>query len=73
MAAMDFDWAQLNAQQQAAALDRYLQQYGVDQNIAAQIKLAQQSGKMTMKDWINAGVGVLGAAAGIGAAAAGGK
>ncbi len=71
MAAMDFDWAKLSAEQQNAARDRYLQQYGIDQNIAAQIKLAQQSGKMTMKDWINAGVGVLGAAAGIGAAAAG--
>lgn len=71
MAAMDFDWAQLNAQQQNAALDRYLTQYGIDENIKAQIKLAQQSGKMGLKDWINAGVGVLGAAAGIGAAAAG--
>lgn len=73
MAAMDFDWAQLTAQQQDAALDRYLQQYGIDANIAAQIKLAKQSGKMGLKDWINAGVGVLGAAAGIGAAAAGKK
>lgn len=73
MAAMDFDWAQLSVQQQQAALDRYLQQYGVDQNIAAQIKLANKSGKMSLKDWVNAGVGVLGAAAGIGAAAAGKK
>jgi hypothetical protein len=73
MAAMDFDWAQLSVQQQQAALDRYLQQYGIDQNVAAQIKLAHESGKMGLKDWVNAGVGVLGAAAGIGAAAAGGK
>jgi hypothetical protein len=71
MAAMEFDWAQLSVQQQQAALDRYLQQYGIDANIAAQIKLAHESGKMGLKDWINAGVGVLGAAAGIGAAAAG--
>jgi len=71
MAAMDFDWAQLDATQQNAALDRYLQQYGIDANIAAQIKVAQMSGKMSMKDWVNAGVGVLGAAASVGAAAAG--
>lgn len=68
MAAMDFDWAQLNAQQQGQALDRYLQQYGIDQNIAAQIKLAHESGKMGLKDWVNAGVGLIGAAGGVAAA-----
>lgn len=68
MAAMDFDWAQLDAQQQNAALDRYLTQYGIDANIKAQIMAQAQAGKMTTKDWINAGVGVLGAAAGVAAA-----
>lgn len=69
MAAVDFDWAQLSADDENRALDRYLSQYGIDANIAAQIKLAKQSGKMSLKDWVNAGVGVLGAGAGVVAAA----
>jgi hypothetical protein len=69
MAAMDFDWAQLTAQQQNAALDRYLTQYGIDANIRSQINLAAQSGKMGLKDWINAGVSTAGAAASVAAAA----
>lgn len=73
MAATQFDWASLDATQQSHYLDLYMQQYGIDQNIAAQIKLAQQSGKMSFKDWVNAGVGVLAAGAGVTAAAVGGK
>lgn len=73
MASTQFDWASLSSQEQSHYLDLYMQQYGIDSNIAAQIKLAQQSGKMSFKDWVNAGVGVLGAAAGVTAAAVGGK
>jgi hypothetical protein len=62
VAAMEFDWAKLSVDQQNAAMDRYLQLYGVDANIQAQLKMQRDAGKLTAKDWLGAGVGLLGAA-----------
>jgi hypothetical protein len=62
VAAMEFDWAKLSVDQQNAAMDRYLQLYGVDANIQAQLKAQREAGKLTAKDWLGAGVGLLGAA-----------
>jgi hypothetical protein len=71
LAALDFDWATLSAQQASAALDRYMQIYGIDQNYAAQIKALEQSGKITGKDIFNGIIGLTGGAATLGAAALG--
>ena len=71
LAALQFDWASLSAQQASAALDRYLQIYQIDTNYRAQIKALEAAGKINSKDILNGIVGVVGAAAGIGAAAAG--
>lgn len=71
LAATQFDWASLTEQQAGAALDRYLQIYGIDKNYAAQLKAMQQQGKITAKDIFNGVIGIVGAGATIGAAAAG--
>lgn len=71
LAALDFQWASLTAEQANAALDRYMQIYGIDKNYQAQIKALQQSGKITGKDIFNGVIGLVGAGATIGAAAAG--
>lgn len=72
LAAMQFDWASLTAQQADAALDRYLQIYGIDANIRAQMSQLKQSQKITGKDILNGIVGVVGAGATIAATAFGG-
>lgn len=73
LAALQFDWASLDAQQSSAALDRYLQIYGIDANYRAQIKAIEAAGKITSKDILNSIVGVVAAGASVGAAAAGKK
>jgi hypothetical protein len=62
VAAMEFDWAKLSVDQQNAAMDRYLQLYGIDANIQAQLKAQREAGKLTAKDWLMAGTGLAGAA-----------
>jgi hypothetical protein len=71
LAALQFDWASLSAQQASAALDRYLQIYGIDANYRAQIKAIEAAGKITSKDILNGIIGVVGSGAAVGAAAAG--
>lgn len=71
LAALQFDWAQLTEQQASAALDRYLQIYGIDKNYAAQIKAIEAQGKITSKDILNGIIGVVASGASVGAAAAG--
>ena len=69
LAALQFDWASHSQQQASAALDRYLQIYQIDKNYAAQIKAIEAAGKISPKDILNGIIGVVGSAAGIGAAA----
>lgn len=69
LAALQFDWAQLDAQQASAALDRYLQIYGIDTNYRAQIKALEQQGKISSKDILNGVIGVVGAGATVAATA----
>lgn len=69
--ALEFDWASLSAEQANAALDYYLQLYGIDANYRAQIKALEAAGKINGKDIFNGIVGIIGAGASIGAAAAG--
>jgi hypothetical protein len=71
LAALQFDWASLTAQQASAALDRYLQIYGIDANYRVQIKALEAAGKITSKDILNGIIGVVGSGAAVGAAAAG--
>ena len=40
MSKQDFDWSKLSADQQQAELDRWIKVYGIDQQVAAQIKVA---------------------------------
>lgn len=67
-AAQDFNWAQLSAQQQDAEFERWVKVYGIDQAAAAQIKAAAAANKKGVWDYI---VPIIGAAATVGAAAAG--
>lgn len=71
LAALQFDWASLTAQQAQAALDRYLQIYQIDQNVRAQLAAVAAQGKITPNDIFNGIVGIVGAGATVGAAAAG--
>jgi hypothetical protein len=40
MSKQDFDWSKLSADAQQAELDRWVKVYGIDQSVAAQIKVA---------------------------------
>lgn len=71
LAALQFDWASLDAQTASQALDRYLQIYGIDANYRAQIKAIEAAGKITSKDILNGIIGVVASGASVGAAAAG--
>lgn len=71
LAALQFDWASLDAQTASQALDRYLQIYGIDANYRAQIKAIEAQGKISPKDILNGVIGVVAAGASVGAAAAG--
>lgn len=65
-AAMDFNWAQLSAQQQDAEFARWVQVYGIDKAAAAQIAAAAKANDKSVWDYL---VPLAGAAATIGAAA----
>jgi hypothetical protein len=73
LAATEFQWASLSAEQASKALEYYLQVYGIDKNYAAQLKALEQSGKITSKDILNGIIGIAGAAGSVvGGALAGG-
>ncbi len=44
MSKQSFDWSALSAQQQQAELDRWIKVYGIDQDVAAKIKIAASAG-----------------------------
>jgi hypothetical protein len=72
-AAIEFDWGKLSVDQQVAEWDKWVNIYGIDKNFAAQVKAIAAGENIGPADWFNGIVGVIGAGAGIGAAAAGGK
>jgi hypothetical protein len=68
-AQLDFDFSKMAVDQQEAWFDRQVQIYGIDQQVAAQMKaIAAQEG-IGPADWFNGIVGILGAGATVGAAA----
>jgi hypothetical protein len=68
-AQLDFDFSKMAVDQQEAWFDRQVQMYGIDQQVAAQMKaIAAQEG-IGPADWFNGIVGVLGGGATLGAAA----
>lgn len=68
-AQLDFDFSKMDMEAQEAYFDRQVQIYGIDKQVAAQMKaIAAQEG-IGPADWFNGAVGILGAAAGVGAAA----
>src|SRR5690606_37024633 len=73
VAATGSDYAQLDAQMASAELDRLRKRYGIDEQTRVQIMAIEAEGKITAKDILNGAVGIIGSAAGIGAAAAGKK
>lgn len=71
MAAQDFNWAQLSAQQQDAYFNRLVQTYGIDKNFEAQIKAIAAQKSIGAIDVFNGVMGLVGGAATVGAAALG--
>lgn len=70
-AQLDFDWSKMSVDAQNQWFDRQVQIYGIDQQVAAQMKaIAAQEG-IGPADWFNGIVGIIGAGAGVGAAALG--
>lgn len=57
---LDFNWAQLSAEEQSKNFDRWVQVYGIDEQVAAQIKAAAAANKKGVWDYI---VPIIGAAA----------
>lgn len=68
-AQLDFDFTKMSIDQQEAWFDRQVQIYGIDQQTAAQMKAIAAGENIGPADWFNGVVGVIGAAAGVGAAA----
>jgi hypothetical protein len=63
----DFDWSKLSADQQQAELDRWVKVYGIDQDVAAKIKIAASAGgDKGVLDYL---IPIIGSAAQLGAAA----
>lgn len=72
-AQLDFDFSKMSIDDQNRWFDRQVQIYGIDQQTAAQMKAIAAGENIGPADWFNGIVGVIGAAAGVGAAAVGGK
>lgn len=51
-AAMDFNWAQLDANRQEAEFDRWIKTYGIDVAAAAQIKAAAKASAKSVWDYV---------------------
>ncbi len=66
LAAQDFNWGQLNAQQQQAEFDRWVKTYGIDANIAAQLAIAAKASDKGIMDYA---IPIIGSLAQLGAAA----
>lgn len=69
MAAQSFNWASLGVQAQQAYFAQMIQMYGIDKNFEAQIEAIAANKSIGPLDVFNGIVGVVGAAAGVGAAA----
>jgi hypothetical protein len=66
LASQNFNWGQLSSQQQEAEFDRWVKTYGIDANIAAQIKVASIASKKGVMDYA---IPIIGSLAQLGAAA----
>lgn len=67
MAAQDFNWAKLSADQQNAEWDRWVKAYGIDQQVAATLQAAAIASKKGVMDYV---VPIIGSLATVGAAIA---
>lgn len=70
-AQLDFDFTKMSVDAQNAWFDRQVQIYGIDQQTAAQMKAIAAGENIGPADWFNGIVGIIGAGATVGAAAAG--
>lgn len=68
-AQLDFDFSKMDIESQIAWFDQQVKIYGIDQQTAAQMKAIAAGENIGPADWFNGAVGILGAAAGVGAAA----